>query len=73
MYSKPQTAVDKGRDRDAGTLVVCCTERVSLLSRDTEGSRYVVISRCLGRCSKQPECARRGPASYLWPFGVHYK
>ncbi|EYB93315.1 hypothetical protein Y032_0183g911 [Ancylostoma ceylanicum] len=37
--------MDKGRHRDAGTLVVCCTEAVGLLGRDTEENRYVVISR----------------------------
>ncbi|EYC09318.1 hypothetical protein Y032_0061g3277 [Ancylostoma ceylanicum] len=58
-------------DRDAGALAVCCTAAAGLLGRDTEENRYIVISRCLGRCARPPECSRRGPASCLRPLGVH--
>ncbi|EYC13578.1 hypothetical protein Y032_0043g795 [Ancylostoma ceylanicum] len=37
--SELQTVVDKGRDRGAGTLVVCCTGAADLLGRDTEENR----------------------------------
>ncbi|EYB87104.1 hypothetical protein Y032_0268g787 [Ancylostoma ceylanicum] len=47
--------------RGAATLVVCCTEAAGLLGRDTKDSRHVMICRCLGRCSRQPECPRRVP------------
>ncbi|EYC08376.1 hypothetical protein Y032_0066g3732 [Ancylostoma ceylanicum] len=57
----------------AGTLVVCCIEETGLLGRDTEGNRYAVISRCLGRCSRRPECPRSGLASCLRLFGIHRK
>ncbi|EYC27650.1 hypothetical protein Y032_0008g106 [Ancylostoma ceylanicum] len=70
-YSELQTAVDKGRDQGAGALVVCCTEAAGMLGRNTEESRYVVISRCVERCSRQPECPRRGPVPCLGLFGVH--
>ncbi|EYC03045.1 hypothetical protein Y032_0096g2914 [Ancylostoma ceylanicum] len=35
---------DKGQDRGAGTLVVCCTEAADLLGRDAGKNRYVVIA-----------------------------
>ncbi|EYC05320.1 hypothetical protein Y032_0082g1516 [Ancylostoma ceylanicum] len=53
IYSELQTDAGNGRDRGAGTLVVCCTETTGLLGRDAEENRYVVISGCLGRCSRQ--------------------
>ncbi|EYC05319.1 hypothetical protein Y032_0082g1516 [Ancylostoma ceylanicum] len=48
IYSELQTDAGNGRDRGAGTLVVCCTETTGLLGRDAEENRYVVISGCLG-------------------------
>ncbi|EYB92319.1 hypothetical protein Y032_0195g1478 [Ancylostoma ceylanicum] len=63
-YNEFQKVVDKGRDRGAGTLV---TEAAGLLGGDTEENR----SHCLGRCSRQPGCLRRGPAPCVRPFGVH--
>ncbi|EYC15693.1 hypothetical protein Y032_0036g3301 [Ancylostoma ceylanicum] len=64
-----ETVVDEGWDSGAGTPVVCCTEAAGLLG----GDRCVLISRCLGRCSRQPECPRGCPAPCLRPFGVHCK
>ncbi|EYB98344.1 hypothetical protein Y032_0132g1730 [Ancylostoma ceylanicum] len=37
-YSKLQTAVDKGHDRGAATLVVCCTEAASGLHAASTGA-----------------------------------
>ncbi|EYB96152.1 hypothetical protein Y032_0153g2936 [Ancylostoma ceylanicum] len=54
-----------------GILVVYCINAAGHLCRDAEENRYVVISRCLRRCSEQSECQRRGPSSCLRPFGVH--
>ncbi|EYC41843.1 hypothetical protein Y032_0553g3354 [Ancylostoma ceylanicum] len=57
-YSELQTVVDKGRERGAGTLVVCCTEAVGLLGRDAEENRYAVILDTdvyIGSCAEQ-EC-----------------
>ncbi|EYB91646.1 hypothetical protein Y032_0203g1810 [Ancylostoma ceylanicum] len=70
-YSELQTAVKKGRDRGAGTLVVCFTEAAGLLGTDTKENRHVVVPRYLGRCSRQLECPRRGPAPCPRSFGVH--
>ncbi|EYB99080.1 hypothetical protein Y032_0125g1277 [Ancylostoma ceylanicum] len=64
LYNELQTVVDRERDPGADTLAVCCTEAAGLLGRDTEGNRYVVISRCIRRCSGQLECPRRGPAPF---------
>ncbi|EYB89782.1 hypothetical protein Y032_0227g2795 [Ancylostoma ceylanicum] len=58
-YSELQMAVDKGWDRGADTLVVCCAAAVGLLGRETEEKQYVVIFRCLERCSRQLESLRR--------------
>ncbi|EYC43227.1 hypothetical protein Y032_0499g2557 [Ancylostoma ceylanicum] len=41
-YSELQTVVGMGRDRGTGTLVVFCTEAMSLLGRDTEENRVVI-------------------------------
>ncbi|EYC28096.1 hypothetical protein Y032_0008g337 [Ancylostoma ceylanicum] len=47
-------------------------------SRVSGKSRRTGFPPCLcpidppSRCSRQPECQRRGPAPCLWPFGVHY-
>ncbi|EYB99963.1 hypothetical protein Y032_0119g873 [Ancylostoma ceylanicum] len=41
-YSELQTVVEKGRDRGARTLVVCCIEAPALLGRDTEENRAAV-------------------------------
>ncbi|EYC33983.1 hypothetical protein Y032_0001g187 [Ancylostoma ceylanicum] len=43
-YSALQTVVEKGRDRDAGNLVVCGTKAVGLLGRDTEKNRAAVLA-----------------------------
>ncbi|EYB94107.1 hypothetical protein Y032_0175g494 [Ancylostoma ceylanicum] len=44
-YSDLQTALDKGRDRGAGTLIVCCTGAADMLGKDTEENQRVLISR----------------------------
>ncbi|EYB89784.1 hypothetical protein Y032_0227g2795 [Ancylostoma ceylanicum] len=72
-YSELQMAVDKGWDRGADTLVVCCAAAVGLLGRETEEKQYVVIFRCLERCSRQLESLRRSLSPFLWPFGVYYE
>ncbi|EYC22787.1 hypothetical protein Y032_0016g2946 [Ancylostoma ceylanicum] len=66
------TAVDKGRDRGADTLVVCCTIRGSGRLRRIGFSPRLCPAGPLPRCSRQPECPRRGPAPCLRQFGVHY-
>ncbi|EYC37232.1 hypothetical protein Y032_0813g2480 [Ancylostoma ceylanicum] len=66
-YRELQTVVDEGRDRSAGTLVVCCG---MALKFSAAGRSRQPESACrpLCLCPRKP---RQGPALCLCSFGVH--
>ncbi|EYC07753.1 hypothetical protein Y032_0069g377 [Ancylostoma ceylanicum] len=71
MYSELQTAVDKRRDRGAGTLVVCCSSRSSGKSQHIGFPLCACPTGPLPLCSRQPECSRCGSVPCLHLFGAY--
>ncbi|EYB86721.1 hypothetical protein Y032_0274g1024 [Ancylostoma ceylanicum] len=61
IFNNLRTAVDKRRDRVAGTVVVFCTSRDSGKSQRIGFPPYLCPAGSLPRRSRQPECPRRGP------------